>query len=61
MSLGPAAAYSRVKWMAFESQYKVKITEKAVLLKPFSSPLCQLTAFWAAKADTTVPTFGRTL
>jgi len=27
VSLGPAAAYSRVKWMAFESQYKVKITE----------------------------------
>lgn len=47
--------------MAFESQYKVKITEKTVLLKPFSSLLRQFTAFWAAKADTTDPIFGRTL
>ena len=42
-------------------RHKVKITQKTALSKPLRSLLHQCTAVWAAKADTTVPTFGRTL
>lgn len=42
------------------SQHKVKTTWKTALSTPLSSLLCQCTV-WAAKADTTAPTFGRTL